>query len=406
MLRSIFFIVAISLGLAPATTKAQEWRFQSFEPTGGGATVNSAGIEVSSKLFVAGMDHETGKWLVSIAAPTVEKAEDVTLDVLRKGKWFSEHFRGKQISFFPDAYNGQNAVSFYVTSELLELLMSGEIVVAEIGSRSLSFPLSGSRDSISRMMAANRDHREAVLDDLNHTILQSISDCDQMAAHPDDERNPAPGVPWDDLQAELAIETCEFASENSEGQVQVRMLYQLGRALDRAGDERAFRVLFKAGENYGYPIALNHLGIFFRDGEYTDTDISMAARMFGWAMNKGNYPAQHNLGMLKIEKLATPEAKKEGFDLLHLAAMEGYALSQQVYGRMILNGEAPETDVSLAFYLLNEASDAGRANASFDLARMYADGIGVLPSAAKYVEYLRRAAEQGHRQAREELGWD
>jgi tetratricopeptide (TPR) repeat protein len=107
----------------------------------------------------------------------------------------------------------------------------------------------------------------------NSVLLQIMTtDCDRLAANPNDPRRIGMGVKYPDLKRNVAaaIEACDRALATSPNEQ--RLLYQKARALYAASDSRA-RSLFDQLMNAGYPSAFDNAAQYLiREGKSQEAE--------------------------------------------------------------------------------------------------------------------------------------
>lgn len=84
--------------------------------------------------------------------------------------------------------------------------------------------------------------------------------CDRLAAHPDDPRRKGSGIPYDALDSDAAIASCEKAAAAAPGET--RFQFQLGRALEKAGKNDLALAAFRKAAAANYPAAIFAVGRF------------------------------------------------------------------------------------------------------------------------------------------------
>ena len=94
-----------------------------------------------------------------------------------------------------------------------------------------------------------------------------VADCDRLAAAPHDEHKVEAGVIWDKLttQAEAAIAACRAAIAAQPDEA--RFKYQLGRALDAAGQNSEAIEWYERVAGPDYPAALAELASMYASGQ-------------------------------------------------------------------------------------------------------------------------------------------
>jgi TIR domain/Sel1 repeat len=126
-----------------------------------------------------------------------------------------------------------------------------------------------------------------------------LTDCDRLAADPDDNQKHAhaPGVDFEDLDADSAILACKAALDR--WPQEARFAYQYGLALVKAGDEAEAVAWFRKAAVQGHAAAQNSLGRMYCDGRGgLAEDEAEAARWFRKAAEQGYAVAQYDLGRM------------------------------------------------------------------------------------------------------------
>lgn len=139
-----------------------------------------------------------------------------------------------------------------------------------------------------------------------------------------------------------------------------------------------------------------------------------AVKWFKLAADQGQKIAQFSLGTMYLDGIGVAENEMEAAKYLELAALQGLPEAQFVLGNLLNPGPFEDTprvtlgyttmqieptmvqknaQESVRWYLL--AAEQGIAEAQFNLALAYADGIGAPKSSANALKYYRLAAKQG-----------
>jgi TPR repeat protein len=128
--------------------------------------------------------------------------------------------------------------------------------------------------------------------------------CDRLAASTFDSTRPAgiEGVPPHKIDAKAAVPACEAALEAAPGSS--RIMFQLGRAYNRAGMHAKAREQYARADALGHVLATNNLGAYFFDGQGGPRDLSEARRLYEKAAAGGVAIAMSNLGSLYENGLA------------------------------------------------------------------------------------------------------
>ena len=135
------------------------------------------------------------------------------------------------------------------------------------------------------------------------------------------------------------------------------------------------------------------------DPEFTDVEQRYLA-----AVDEGQVWAQTRLGALYARAENSPLLWEKGARLLELAATQGDAEAKYELASMYAAGRGVTASAVNAFDLMKEAADSGMADAQYQLAAMYVAGRGTAPDKNAATEWGRRAAQQRHVPAQFSLG--
>jgi TPR repeat protein len=137
----------------------------------------------------------------------------------------------------------------------------------------------------------------------------SLTDCDMLAANPDDPQRKASGVAFDKVDASAAIPACEAAVRQYPNDA--RLNYQLGRAHQKGGNYQGAIESYKKAADQGYTPALSALGFMYAVGQGVTKDEAQAVSLYRKAAEQGYAAGQNNLGVMyaKGQGVAKDEAK-------------------------------------------------------------------------------------------------
>lgn len=96
------------------------------------------------------------------------------------------------------------------------------------------------------------------------SVFDLVTECDMLAAHPDDPQRMADGVADDDIVPRLAIMACEDAAASDPEDP--RYAFQLGRALLVMGLKEKARNQFERAASSGYAAAEAYIGDLYQFG--------------------------------------------------------------------------------------------------------------------------------------------
>lgn len=139
------------------------------------------------------------------------------------------------------------------------------------------------------------------------------SECDRLAAHPDDPYRLAPGVPTSLMDRPAAIRACR--AELAKSTRHPRLAYQLARALTYDGRVTEALPYLEQSATAGYPQSLFVLGYLYLEGAYrAPRDVCRASELIREAALYGRtaallgYPAYVLTGRFDAcERKADPE---------------------------------------------------------------------------------------------------
>lgn len=161
-------------------------------------------------------------------------------------------------------------------------------------------------------------------------------------------------------------------------------------------DEEAAR-LFRRAADENFAPAMSRLGECYLHGYGVQQNHHAAYSLFRKAAEQGYIPACYYTALCCYKGVGTQEDRAEGNRLLQTAVEAEHLPALEMYGAILL--DAPETADEGVRYL-TRAAEGGRSNAMFVL-YSYLQDHG---EEEKAELWLRRAAEEGHREAQCDLG--
>ena len=168
-------------------------------------------------------------------------------------------------------------------------------------------------------------YNAALLFNITNALAQNapLTDCDQLAAHPNDPQRKAAGIPLSKLDTDTAITACEIAVRQYPNDAQLK--YQLGRAYVRAKNYQAAVDQFGKAAEQGYAPAQNTLGLMYTRGLGVTRDDAEAVNWYRKAAEQGYAPAQNNLGLMYQNGQGVAQDDAEAVGWYRKAAEQGYA---------------------------------------------------------------------------------
>ena len=118
---------------------------------------------------------------------------------------------------------------------------------------------------------------------------------------------------------------------------------------------------------------------------------------------KGNAPAQSNLGLMYADGQGVPKDEVEAVKWFRKAADQGYAYAQSNLGVMYEHGRGVVKNEVEAVKWYRKAADQGYALAQFNLGLMYANGRGVPKDEAEAYKWWLLAGAQGDEDAKKNI---
>jgi hypothetical protein len=299
-------------------------------------------------------------------------------------------------NLYVSSVSGSSTITIYIKKEHLDFHRKATSLKVALSDKVLNFPMSNSRVAINRAQSAadNPTSGAVGLDGL-------IETCNKLVTHPWDNNRKKTGVEWKDIQAKPAIEACRAAYNLDKSNM--RMAYQLGRAYDKAGNEKALGFLKHAADN-GYSPAAYHFSLLMDNGVYVAKDHTKYLRYLKDSALNEYIPAKSAYGEYLIKQSPeNPEAIQRGKVLLETAVDNNYNPARFFLAMKWFDGTFGQKNNKRGFDYLTTASYLGHAKSSYFIATMYRDGNGLPQNPAKYLEYLKEAANQGHAKAKKLL---
>jgi len=295
-------------------------------------------------------------------------------------------------SIFGDSFT----ITFIMTNKHLEFHRKATSLKVELSNKTMAFPMSNSRKAIDRAVAVMNNPISSA------ASLEGLVDrCHKFAANRWDKNSEQTGVEWKGIQANPAIEACSAAYnlDNSN----LRIAYQLGRAYDKASNKRTLKFLKYAADN-GYSPAAYHYSLLMNDGVYIAKNHTLYLQYLINAAQSGYTPAKSDYGEYLIKQTPpNPDDIQRGKVLLEAAVDDNYHPARYVLAMKWFKGTFGSRNNKLAYEYLTTASYLGHAKSSYYIAIMYRDGNLLEKDPAKYLAYLKEAASQGHKKAKEIL---
>lgn len=229
-------------------------------------------------------------------------------------------------------------------------------------------------------------------------------------------------VALDDIEIGPALSACR-AAYNAGGDA--RMAFQLGRALERAGQDLEAMKLYAEASALGHTVAMvnygamlgkrgdpvaefNHyskaaergdllgaynLGVAYRDGIGTAVDGAEAVRWLDKASAGGDETAAFNLGVLYDDGSLVKEDNERAAAFYRLAAERGNVDAMINLGLMLESGEGIAQDLPAAARYFKQAADQGDSFGKLKFGLMQQSGKGIVRNIEQAVNSLVAAFE-------------
>ena len=211
---------------------------------------------------------------------------------------------------------------------------------------------------------------------------RGVAECDRLAASELDRGRPqeVPGVSLDQIDAPAAIAACQKAVADNPRVP--RYLYNLGRALYKAGDEpgldaaektRTLRSAFLTHEDAmrrGYVAALNDLAVLYELGDGVAADPQMAVDLLKRGAEQGHALAMYNLGIRYRYGMGVRRDWVQAYELFAKSAETGFVPAMVELGDALTRGRGV-TNPRRGVDWLTRAAEAGSARAKYLLGVTY-----------------------------------
>jgi TPR repeat protein len=239
------------------------------------------------------------------------------------------------------------------------------------------------RRALSELALTSDDPIEAPVAVVN----RSVSECDRLAASDQDRARPpeVPGVLWEKIDADAAIEACTKAVADNPRIA--RFLYNLGRAYQKLGAQpgldlaertralRSARLSYDDATKRGYVSALNGLAVLYENGDGVEANGAQAIELLKRAAQQGDPLAMYNLAL--HYKDGTNDVKRDvaqAAEWFAKSAESGSVSAMVELGDALINGRGQAQNPRRGLEWLQRAADAGSVRAKFLLGMTYLKG--------------------------------
>ena len=229
----------------------------------------------------------------------------------------------------------------------------------------------------------------------------AITDCDRLAAHPNDPGKLTEGVDWAKLDTAAALDACERAIQRHP--FSARIQYQYARVLDKLELYREAVKWYRKAAVQGYASGQNSLGYAYEWGQGVESSNVKAVDWYRKAAQQGYAQAQNNLGTMYEYGKGMDADEKQALFWYKQAAEQGNAAAQRNMGIMYSKGTAVKQNYETAFHWFLKAASQDNSHAQYSVGMSYFHGKGVNIDQEKARHWFQKAANNGNYQASEAL---
>lgn len=228
-----------------------------------------------------------------------------------------------------------------------------------------------------------------------------VTQCDTLAAHPDDPKKVTRGVAWGHLDALAALDAC--ALEINRQPSNVRIQYQYARVLDKQELYNEAVVWYQKAAQHGYAAAQNSLGYAYEWGQGIEMNMQHALRWYRQAAEQGHAQAQNNLGTMYDYGKGVDDDEKKATYWYQKSAEQGNSAAQRNLGLKFSKGGGVKQNDETAFEWFLKAASQENPHAQYNVGMSYFYGKGVESDQNKARIWFEKAAKNGNYQAVEAL---
>jgi hypothetical protein len=234
-------------------------------------------------------------------------------------------------------------------------------------------------------------------------LHDEITDCDRLAAMPDDTGHPPniPGVEIDKMNVAAATAACKQAMQLYPDVP--RFVFEAGRAATARKDWATARRLYEQAAAAGYVMALNNIGIIYEGGEGELANYVEAARWYQKAVDAGEPIAMVNLAWLYEQGTGVKKDYAVARRLYETGIKAGVTAAMNNLGLMYMKGEGGPRDYAEAQRLFEQGAALGNDACMNGLGVLYHDGDGVHRDLKVARQWYEKAAALGNPQAKQNL---
>lgn len=227
----------------------------------------------------------------------------------------------------------------------------------------------------------------------------TVDDCDRLAGNRFDRQGVVLGLFDNEIEPGTALPACEAALAAHPDVPRFR--YQLGRALEAAGEAERAATEYEAAGIAGHEIAVYRLGYLHLIGRGVPIDTQKALAFFETAAAEGEPYAMNNLGRAYRDGEIVEPDRDKAIDWFLKAAAQGHTFAYNNLGYML----AEEGDHERALPLFRASAEAGDVYGYNNMGYAYENGVGVERDIHRAIDWYEKAAEGGQPNAPINLGF-
>jgi hypothetical protein len=222
-------------------------------------------------------------------------------------------------------------------------------------------------------------------------VAALVARCDKLAADPYDRDRTVVGVAIDDLEPVAAIDACRAAIDEAGETVPARLLYQLGRAHQAAGDLDAAMKSYEAAEA-GSAEAKSAIAAILRDGKNGSLNLERAIDLFATAASEGSVTAMTAYGQINSSgEGGVSKDEERAADWYKRAAELDYPPAMHLLANAYRDGRGVAKNMQRAMQLYDRARARGLPNSAYNLAWLLDVADGVSRNSRQSAQYFLEA---------------
>lgn len=222
-------------------------------------------------------------------------------------------------------------------------------------------------------------------------VTALVARCDELGGDSYDVDRVGDGVATEDLDADAVIAACTEAIAASGDTVPARLVYQLGRAQQAAGDLDAALETYEAASAASAE-AKSQIGYILRDGKGGTLNINRAINLFIEAANDGSPSGMAGYARaLELGQGSIDQDEEKASDWYKRSADGGYPPAMHALGNMYRDGRGVARNMQRAMQFYDKARARGWAASAYNLAWLLDVGDGVDRNSRQSAQYFMQA---------------